>query len=55
MKFGKKSAGASKKNLIVNLYVMKNISEKKFMRKKSTQIFTTIKYRKNFLNVFVYQ
>ena len=30
-------------------------TKKKFMREKSTQIFTIIKYRKKVLKVFVYQ
>ena len=45
MKFLKKSAALSKKNLTANLFTMKNLSKLKQNRilEKSTQIFTTIK------------
>ena len=46
-----------KKNLIVNLYIMKNIWKLKdnLTREKPIQIFTIIKDQKKILNLFVYQ
>ena len=57
MKFRKKSAMASKKDLIVNLYTMKNIKKIKrnLMREKPRQLFIVIKHQKKVLSVFVYR
>ena len=53
MKFGKKLATLSKKNVAVNLYAMKNIQKLKenLLMEKSKQIFTIIKYQKKAVNV----
>ena len=56
MKFRETLEIASKTNLIVNQYTMKN-NEKLILNpimEKSTQIFTMIKYQKKILNLFVY-
>ena len=56
MKFGKKPALLSKKNLTATLYTMKNILKAgiKFYNGK-IKTFAIIKHQKKALNVFVYQ
>ena len=56
MKFGKKFKKSSKKILVVNQYIVKNIQNLKqnFIMEKSIQISTALKCQKKVLNVSAY-